>query len=211
VWVPGRRAMVYARNTPPHMVIRDEVTGAESPVTPGAEFQGAEDITPDGQWLAYTERKSSGAFGLLVVALGEGADRTPSAAYDSPFRHGSARFSPDGHWLAFAAADSGQGEIYVAPFPATGRKERISTSGGARPRWSRDGKELFFVSHDALMAAPMTAGHSTGAPAVVFKLPGASWTDYDVSPDRRFLAIVPETFANQQPMTVIVNWLAKRR
>jgi hypothetical protein len=45
----------------------------------------------------------------------------------------------------------------------------------------------------------------------VFKRSGAPWIDYDVSPDRRFLAIVPETFANQQPMTVIVNWLAKLR
>jgi eukaryotic-like serine/threonine-protein kinase len=209
--VPGRRAMVYARNTPPHMVIRDEVTGAESPVTPGAEFQGAEDVTPDGQWLVYTERKRSGTYGLFVVALADGADRTPSAAYDSSFQHGSARFSPDGHWLAFAAADSGQGEIYVAPFPATGRKERISSRGGRLPRWSRDGHELFFVSNDALLAAPMTAGRPAGAPAVVFKLPGTPWTDYDVSPDRRFLAIVPETFASQQPMTVIVNWLAKLR
>jgi eukaryotic-like serine/threonine-protein kinase len=210
-WVPGRRALVYARGTPPHMVIRDEGTGVESPVTPGTDFQGAEDITPDGQWLVYTQRKVDGTFGLFLVRLADGADRTPSGAYDSPFGHGTARFSPDGKWLAFDAADSGQREVYVAPFPATGRKERISTHGGAEPRWSRDGRELFFVSKGVLMAAPMTAGHTAAAPVTVFKLSSATWADYDVSPDRRFLAIVPETFANQQPMTVIVNWLAKLR
>jgi Tol biopolymer transport system component len=211
LWVPARHAIVYGRGTPPHMVIRNESSGAESPVTPGTDFQDAQDVTPDGQWLVYTQRRSNGTSGLFVLRLAEGADRTPSGAYDSPFGHSTARFSPDGHWLAFVAADSGQGEVYVAPFPATGRKERVSTNGGAAPRWSRDGRELFFVSKGALMAAPMTAGYSAGAPAVVFTLPGAPWIDYDVSPDRRFLAIVPETFANQQPMTVIVNWLAKLR
>jgi Tol biopolymer transport system component len=208
--VPQRPVIVYARGTPPHMVIRDETTGAESPVTPGTEFQEAMDITPDGRWLAYSERKTDGTFGLFVVSVADGAGRTPSGAYDSPFAHGTARFSPDGHWLAFEASDSGQAEVYVAPFPATGRKERVSTHGGEAPRWSRDGRELFFMSNGVLMAAPMTAGSSAGAPVIVFK-PSRPWTGYDVSPDRRFLAIVPETFANQQPMTVIVNWLAKLR
>ena len=211
LWVPGRRAIVYARGTPPNVVIRDESTESESTLTPRTEFQEAQDITPDGQWLAYTQRKSSGTFGLFVVRLAEGADRTPSDAYDSPFNHGTARFSPDGHSLAFSAADSGHAEIYVAPFPAAGRKERVSTNGGASPRWSRDGRELFYLSNGALMAAPMTAGRPAGAPVVVFTMPGAGLTDYDVAPDGRFLAIVPETFANQQPMTVIVNWPAKLR
>ena len=99
--------------------------------------------------------------------------------------------------------------IYVAPFAATGRKQRVSASGGDLPRWSRDGRELFFLSNDTLMAAPMLGGRPAGAPAALFTLPGAGFANFDVSPDGRFLAIVPETFANQQPMTVIVNWPAK--
>ena len=67
------------------------------------------------------------------------------------------------------------------------------------------------MSNGALMSVPMTAGRSAAAPVTVFKLAGAAWNDYDVSPDRRFLAIVPDTFANQQPMTVIVNWVARLR
>ena len=208
LWVPGRPAIVYGRGTPPHMVIRDEPTGAESPVTPGTDFQGAQDITPDGQWLAYTQRGSNGTFGLFVLRLTEGADRTPSGAYDSPFEHGSARFSPDGHWLAFVAADSGQPEVYVAPFPATGRKEQRldarrqwAALEPGRPRavfhleWRVDGRA------DDGRALRRRAG-----PRVQTRAPMGR---YDVSPDRRFLAIVPDTFASQQPMTVIVNWLAK--
>jgi hypothetical protein len=31
--------------------------------------------------------------------------------------------------------------------------------------------------------------------------------DYDVTPDGKFLAIVPQTMASQQPLTVLINWL----
>ena len=34
-------------------------------------------------------------------------------------------------------------EVYIAPFPGPGEKERISTAGGNFPRWRHDGKEIF--------------------------------------------------------------------
>jgi hypothetical protein len=33
------------------------------------------------------------------------------------------------------------------------------------------------------------------------------WVDYDVTPDGKFLAIVPQAMASQQPLTVLLNWL----
>ena len=36
------------------------------------------------------------------------------------------------------------------------------------------------------------------------------WNDYDVAPDgTRFLAIVPESGAKSQPLTVMSNWTAE--
>src|SRR6185436_4291091 len=37
------------------------------------------------------------------------------------------RLSPDGKWVAFNAGDSGRDEVYVAPFPNSDRRQRIST------------------------------------------------------------------------------------
>jgi hypothetical protein len=36
------------------------------------------------------------------------------------------------------------------------------------------------------------------------------WVDYDVASDGRFLGIVPEVMANQQPLTVLLNWMPLR-
>ncbi|SPE38575.1 hypothetical protein SBA6_900013 [Candidatus Sulfopaludibacter sp. SbA6] len=52
--------------------------------------------------------------------------------------------SPDGHWLAYASNESGRFEVNVRPFPGPGGKWPISTSGGAFPLWSHEGRELFF-------------------------------------------------------------------
>jgi hypothetical protein len=42
-----------------------------------------------------------------------------------------------------APNESGATEIYVAPFPGPGQRVMMSRGGGAQPRWSPDGKELF--------------------------------------------------------------------
>src|SRR5262247_4239454 len=64
------------------------------------------------------------------------------------------RFSRDGKWVAYASDKSGKYQIYVQPFPPTGEESQISFDGGTVPRWSHDGKELFFRDQAGnLMAA----------------------------------------------------------
>lgn len=44
----------------------------------------------------------------------------------------------------------------------------------------------------------------------LFTLKGPAWTSFDVSPDgKKFLAVVPEVVANEQPLTVVLNWTAE--
>jgi hypothetical protein len=52
-----------------------------------------------------------------------------------------------------------------------------------------------------------------GVAVPLFAIPGRwLWRDYDVSPyGQRFLAIVPQVMANEQPVTVVVNWTAQER
>jgi hypothetical protein len=45
---------------------------------------------------------------------------------------------------------------------------------------------------------------------VLFALKGPIWSSFDVSADgKRFLALVPEVVANEQPLTVVLNWTAE--
>jgi hypothetical protein len=62
-----------------------------------------------------------------------------------------------------------------------------------------------------LVAVPVRAGASleVGAPRTLFALQGKHGSaSYDVGPDGRFLAIVPEALVSEQPLTVVVNWMA---
>jgi|SoiMethySBSTD1v2_1073268.scaffolds.fasta_scaffold02328_7 protein kinase-like protein/WD40 repeat protein len=48
--------------------------------------------------------------------------------------------------IAYESNASGQYEIYVERFPQLGNREKVGV--GRDPRWSADGRELFFVSED---------------------------------------------------------------
>ena len=69
-------------------------------------------------------------------------------------------FSPDGKWVAYQSYQSGRSEVYVRSFPVeAGGMWAISTDGGERPIWRRDGKELFYLTLDRkLMAMEVQTG-----------------------------------------------------
>jgi Tol biopolymer transport system component len=208
LWTPDRSAFVYSAgsNGPPSMVIRDMATGAERRLHPGVGLQTAEDVTPDGRSILYSERaNTAGIFRFYLVPLA-GGDATP--LFEANVNYGHARFSPDGKWLAYASDETGELEISVARWPLSRERLRISTGGGFHPRWSPDGRELFYLSDAGLMSVPMTAGQP-GKARVLFDAARAGvWSDFDVTRDGRFLAIVSQSVGARQPLTVIVNWLA---
>jgi hypothetical protein len=54
--------------------------------------------------------------------------------------------------LFCCSAESGVAQISVLPFPGPGGKWQISADGGAEPRWSRNGHELFYINRGQLVA-----------------------------------------------------------
>src|SRR4029077_8026072 len=103
---------------------------------------------------------------------------------DSPFDEVDLRFSPDGRFIAFVTNESGRYEVYVAPFPLAGAKTRVSAGGAYQPRWSRDGRELFYHSYDRhLMMVPVktTPALELGRPTALLSFGGGkAWADFDV-------------------------------
>lgn len=104
---------------------------------------------------------------------------------------------------------------WIAPGGSLGLSgsERISPAGGSLPCWSRDGKELFFVSADnVLMTVQVDRGEGPrfSAPKPLFSLPPFPFrfrSDYDVSRDgQRFLINVGAESARQPPLTVVLGW-----
>jgi eukaryotic-like serine/threonine-protein kinase len=127
------------------------------------------------------------------------------------YNEGNAKLSPNSHLLAYSSDESKRREIYVQTFPEHGGKRQISASGGDYPAWSRDGRELYYISPDRkLMAVEIRgSGNSVtpGVPKFLFGVPTIA--SFDVSKDGRFLIQVPtEQGSTNVPLTVIINWQA---
>ena len=147
---------------------------------------------------------------LPLAPPSPGAPRKPHPWAVPGTMGGQGQFAPDGKWILYASRESGQIEVYLAPFPGPGGKRQVSPAGGTFPQWRRDGKEVFFVTPDSsLAAAEVSVQGATveiGAPHPLFKLAGLQ---YGVSPDgQRFLVTVPTSEAGSEEIRVVQNWAA---
>jgi Tol biopolymer transport system component len=175
------------------------------------------DWSRDGRFLIYDDHHLSRRQDLWIVALQ--GDRKPIPFLVTPADETFGQFSPDGRWVAYDSDESGQREVYVRGFapdrnPATSVGQwQISPVGGSRPRWSRDGRELFYIARDGkLMAVPVTSGTTfvPGIPVPLFDTRVGGFAPYDVTPDGRFLInTIPEATAS--PIGVVLNWQAGLR
>ena len=170
------------------------------------------DWSRDGKYILYQQVTTSTNSDIFAVPTsGDGPIET---VVSSPFRDYRGRFSPDGRWVVYESDESGRSEVYVVPFHGNSGKWQVSTRGGSDPCWSRDGREIFYLSPDRqLMSVPVTTGENfvPGTPQPMFRVqvePGPRRNVYDVSPDgKRFLFLLTAGEAST-PMTVVVNWRA---
>ena len=208
VWLPDGSAIVFLadRGAPPHLFRKDMITGAERELLPGSRLQQPLDVTRDGSTVIYGQRTARGNNDLLTL----GPSGKPENLFVSPFDEFDARLSPDGRFVAVATDESGAAEVYVSAFPPAGAKIRISVSGGFAPRWSSDGRELFYREPSGdLKGAPIrvVAGRvEAGTPLTLFR-PVLPMVGYEVSSDGRILMLVVTELGSQQPLTVVVNAL----
>jgi Tol biopolymer transport system component len=164
--------------------------------------------SPDGEFLAFDERKSGAQRDVWVLT--RGGDPAPFVL--TAFDEWSPTFSPDGHWLAYVSNETGRHEVYVQPYPGPGAKWPISTDGGTEPVWSPDGGSLFYRRGEQVVMVPVqtTPEFSAGVARVLFEGPfevldGAR--NYDVAPDgQRFVMIRRDASDVPQRFHVISNW-----
>jgi serine/threonine-protein kinase len=93
--------------------------------------------------------------------------RSPSRPAGDEDTERTARLSPNGRWLAYESNRSGRDEIWVAPYPPDGGAPvRVSRDGGKQPVWSHNGRELYYLQSNRLMAAAVETSkrnsHSSG-------------------------------------------------
>jgi eukaryotic-like serine/threonine-protein kinase len=65
--------------------------------------------------------------------------------------------------MAYVSDESGRNEIYVQPFPPTGKKWRVSDNGGGNPiSWRRDGKEIYYVNARKITSVEVSTAAAPG-------------------------------------------------
>ena len=199
-------------------------------------FKSSEPKTPadwsrDGRFLLFNNTDPKTGADIWVLPMGASGSAKPEAYLKTDANEGNAHFSPDGRFGVYTSNESGIGEIYVRTFPDPTRgKWTVSKGDGQQPRWSRDGKELFYLSglffrrygkgrgntipNPELLAVDVntTPTFRPGIPKALFPLTNGQW---DAAPDgKRFLALRPPAAPDPAsapppaPITVVLNWAA---
>ena len=180
------------------------------------------DWSLDGRFLVGTAiRPQTSSRDLFAVEIATGTLTFP---VESRLEETDPQLSPDGQWLAYAVADeSNQWDVYVRPFGRQGGVWKVSRRGGRFPRWTDNGRALFYVEPDgtltraaiALQPSSMSVTSKEDlfrhdALTYEYNLPAPSYP-YDVA-GNRFLIRVPVEIAQPQPINVVLNWesLVKR-
>ena len=169
----------------------------------------------DGRVLLFDHQDKSGKMSVWGLPLT--GDRKPYAFVETQFNAQMAIFSPDGRWVAYVSNDSGNDQVYVAPFPGPGGRVQVTMGGGSQPRWRQNGRELFFLLPDRKIAAAeiteSAEGLRVGAVRTLFALSlmgGAPGYIYDVTADgQRFITAQDVWHTSTIPITIVTNWSAE--
>ncbi|HXY70399.1 MAG TPA: protein kinase [Gemmatimonadales bacterium] len=216
-WSPDGRTVAFVRDT----------TGASLVIAHAADGSGPDrrlarldrtaqeiDWTRDGKWLVLrTDNGAPGAGDIVGVRVG--GDTTPVSLVASPFTELHPAVSPDGRWLAYTSNESGANEVYVRPFPDTqGARWQVSNGGGDEPRWSPDGRELYYLDPSLrLMAAAVTRGAAFATSGVRPLFSTAPYFNeafhqsYEVAPDGRSFYFLRPAQAAGGPHTPDIVWV----
>jgi Tol biopolymer transport system component len=168
------------------------------------------DWSPDGKQLLIVTQDPATGFNIDALDV---ATKAMSPVVHGPGDEVGPALAPSGKWLAYMSTESGSPQVYVTSFPGGNGKWQATPNGGADPRWSRDGRQLFYVKDDRIEAVDFRDGAipEFGTPA---KLPVGvvsdpifltSFSAYAVTADGRFVTARRASNA-QQVIHLVTNW-----
>ena len=225
VWMPDGRRVVFSSHAEGALGSlfwqAADGSGSAEQLTQSRAIQRASAVLSDGSGILFSDRD-----GIQLLPLN--TERRPRTVIRSAQTLGNGAVSPNGQWLAYVVRDTDSPpQVFVSPFSSPDRERTIvSKDGGTQPRWSPDGREIFFVGLDGiLMSASVRSDTrmSVGVPSRVLQRPYYNALGlverpdtYDVAPDgQRFLMLKQFTNPNQPPepakVVVVKNWAEEMR
>jgi Tol biopolymer transport system component/tRNA A-37 threonylcarbamoyl transferase component Bud32 len=211
-WHPDGKRILYASQFVAarrvHAVRADGASPAPVPILsmPGSgRIYGAR-WSPDARWIVFEHLSATNGRDISAVRVGE---TTFVALVTSKFADRDPSVSPDGRWLLYSSSTTGTVEAYVRPFPATtAGLYQVSSGGGFTPKWSRDGREIYFRNTNGqLMRAAVGSGNTftSSDQRPLFSLSGVA--EWDVAPDGRFVLLRDKQAQQRRGLVVVENFL----
>jgi Tol biopolymer transport system component len=218
VWTPDGANVIFSSTRKGHRDIyrkrADGVGGDEELLVSDAE-KNVESLSPDGKYLLYNVQPPDKPISIWSLPLT--GDPKPALVIAGPRNANYSQFSPNGRWIAYTSQESGRIQVYVRSAPGSGLPEgkwQVSVDGGQMPQWRHDGKEIFFLAGNTLMAAPVQSDGTrfdSGTPAPLFtaRLGLSRRNHFTVSADgQRFLFASPAGADHIGDVDVLLNWPA---
>ncbi|HET6579691.1 MAG TPA: protein kinase [Gemmatimonadales bacterium] len=224
-WSPDGRDVAFIRDSLNGSSVYARLADGSAPERPLARLdRQVQEVSwsPDGRWLLLRTDNGGPGAGDIVGVRTTG-DSAPVPLVSTPFTELHPAASPDGHWLAYTSIESGTNEVYVRPFPSTtGGRWQVSNGGGSEPRWSPDGRELFYLDGSFRLVAAELRTSPTFEVSELRPLFDAArftidiyHTSYDVLPGGRgFLFLRPRQADRAAAGPLLVqaeNWFAEVR
>jgi Tol biopolymer transport system component len=210
VWSPDGRQLAYsvAADSPPNIVVRGDAGTAERRLTTSSAIHFATGWAAGGRTLLFQAFSNDTGWDLFTVPMDGGV---PQRLLQTPANEVDVRVSPDGRTMVYTSDESGQSEVYMRRYPDVDAPHAVSSGGGARAMWRRDGRELFFVTPDGrVMSSAMGAGATPGPPTVLFQAPIFNGLFAPAPDGRRFLIARPAASSDVVPMELVLNPLTAR-
>jgi Tol biopolymer transport system component len=159
------------------------------------DTRAGEGWTAGGSQMRFLTLTGQRDYGISLFDL---KSRSVTRLVDFPVsaQHSSA-MSPDGKWMAYASNETGRYEVWIEPFPQTGRRYQLTRDGGSHPMWMPDGQALYFDrDHQLFRLGVNTKDMTSTIEPTPLPIKGFAQAEYrrqfDLMPDgRQFLVLVP--------------------
>jgi Tol biopolymer transport system component len=166
-------------------------------------------LSADSRWLLAGRPEAIGGFGLFVL---EGSGAGEPKPLDVGAISDEASFSPDGTLVAFHSNRTGRSEVYLTPFPQSDERWQVSPAGAVQPRWSADGRWLYYLDLTGTLQraaiAPDTPGRIGRSETVMdlgIGLPSNTIEQWAPHRDR-VLVLRPVKDGSRESIVVLSNW-----
>jgi Tol biopolymer transport system component len=227
VWSPDSRFVLFTLNGPERSgLYQIDLKGgpqqASEMISAAGPREALSDWSHDGHFLLYTDSTNPSNTDIWYRPVESGKPGAKARLVATDASESQGQLSPDGKWLAYVSDNGSRDEVYVRKFPTGAEPWKVSTgeAGGLEPRWSSDGKQLYFTDETGVRATLLAAniesdGHGglrIGSPQRLFQFrvsrygPLANEFSYSPYPDGQRFLVNALVESSEPTVNVITNW-----